>query len=374
MFVYGPSASGLTAETEMEQTGQYEAPNGINGAVLYVGRHARQERPIGVPVSRLTGQPRSNLTDVYDDRRQPDSRQDARQKRARKARDLAIRKSRGAQTPETPVMPLGRAASAAGKAMPNPKAREAKTISRESRQTQNIRRQLTRRAESVRSARFEKSPKSPVDDNPDEHDSTEGVPDPLQDPFDTTSTTLPADEISDPVRVDRSNAETVESDIDEDSDSESVESLTPSEAAAADVGFEEPRTPTRKDDDEEPSATPIRVERDQPGPDGDRTAAAGGVSVAAAIPPRHSGNVRTQWGITAYPGTGQQYANVKRLNPTEAPAPVLRQEIIEMRRRAQSEFINESLAPIEAISSAFQPPITGVAPYYYGSYTSPFMG
>ena len=45
-----------------------------------------------------------------------------------------------------------------------------------------------------------------------------------------------------------------------------------------------------------------------------------------------------------------------------------------MRRRAQSEFIDESLAPIEAISSAFQPPITGVAPYYYGSYTSPFMG
>ena len=51
--------------------------------------------------------------------------------------------------------------------------------------------------------------------------------------------------------------------------------------------------------------------------------------------PRHPGNVRTQWGITAYPGTGQQYANVKRLNPTEAPAPpVLRQEIIDMRRRA----------------------------------------
>ena len=28
-----------------------------------------------------------------------------------------------------------------------------------------------------------------------------------------------------------------------------------------------------------------------------------------------------------------------------------------MRRRAQSEFVDESLAPVEAISAAFQPPI-----------------
>eukprot|EP01047_Picozoa_sp_COSAG01_P047769 COSAG01_NODE_4594_length_4890_cov_5.900021_3_plen_53_part_00 len=45
-----------------------------------------------------------------------------------------------------------------------------------------------------------------------------------------------------------------------------------------------------------------------------------------------------------------------------------------MRRRAQSEFIDPSLAPVEAISAAFQPPVLGVAPYMYGTYTSAFTG
>ena len=86
------------------------------------------------------------------------------------------------------------------------------------------------------------------------------------------------------------------------------------------------------------------------------------------------GLTRTQWGVAAYTGTGQQYANITRADPTKAPAGVLRQEQIEMRRRAPSEFIDTSLAPVEAISAAFQPPVPGVAPYYYGTYTSAFMG
>jgi hypothetical protein len=45
-----------------------------------------------------------------------------------------------------------------------------------------------------------------------------------------------------------------------------------------------------------------------------------------------------------------------------------------MRRHAQSEFIDTSLAPIEAISAAFQPPVPGVVPYYNSIYTSAFMG
>jgi hypothetical protein len=36
------------------------------------------------------------------------------------------------------------------------------------------------------------------------------------------------------------------------------------------------------------------------------------------------GGQRTQWGVAAYTGTGEQYANVTRLNPSDAPAGVLR--------------------------------------------------
>ena len=110
------------------------------------------------------------------------------------------------------------------------------------------------------------------------------------------------------------------------------------------------------------------------GPDNDPTAQAGAVNNAANLQPLQPGGSRTQWGVAAYTGTGQQYANITRADPTEAPAGVLRQEQIEMRRRAQSEFIDTSLAPVEAISAAFQPPVPGVAPYYYGTYTSAFMG
>eukprot|EP01047_Picozoa_sp_COSAG01_P019523 COSAG01_NODE_1088_length_11788_cov_12.741124_1_plen_104_part_00 len=38
------------------------------------------------------------------------------------------------------------------------------------------------------------------------------------------------------------------------------------------------------------------------------------------------------------------------------------------------QFVDTSLAPVEAISAAFQAPVPGVAPYYYGTYTSAFMG
>jgi hypothetical protein len=47
--------------------------------------------------------------------------------------------------------------------------------------------------------------------------------------------------------------------------------------------------------------------RSQPAPDNDRTVAARGVGVATQTMP---GGMQTQWGITAYPGTGQQYANI----------------------------------------------------------------
>ena len=107
---------------------------------------------------------------------------------------------------------------------------------------------------------------------------------------------------------------------------------------------------------------------------GEESAAAGTSGVGADFTPRVPGLTRGQWGVAAYTGTGEQYANVTRANPSDAPAGVLRQEQVEMRRRAQSEFIDTSLAPVEAISAAFQPPVPGVAPYYYGTYTSAFMG
>ena len=52
----------------------------------------------------------------------------------------------------------------------------------------------------------------------------------------------------------------------------------------------------------------------------------------------------------------------------------LRQEVMQARRRAQSAFINTALAPVEVMSDAYQAPIPGMVPYYYGSYTSAFMG
>ena len=102
------------------------------------------------------------------------------------------------------------------------------------------------------------------------------------------------------------------------------------------------------------------------------TAAAG--TPAAGVPPERPGGTNGQWGVSAYSGPVGEYANVTRLPDSAAPAGVLRQEILEQRKRAQSEFVDQSLAPVEALSAAFQPPIPGVAPYYYGRYTSVFMG
>jgi hypothetical protein len=76
-----------------------------------------------------------------------------------------------------------------------------------------------------------------------------------------------------------------------------------------------------------PAVAPARADdaaAQMPAHDEDNNAAGGTAGVAANFAPMQPGGVRTQWGVAAYTGTGEQYANVTRPNPSDAPAGVLR--------------------------------------------------
>ena len=60
---------------------------------------------------------------------------------------------------------------------------------------------------------------------------------------------------------------------------------------------------------------------------------------------------------------GPAYADITRLDLAAAPAPLLRQEVLQVQRREQSEFVDASFAPVERMSEAFRAPVPGVAPY-----------
>ena len=82
---------------------------------------------------------------------------------------------------------------------------------------------------------------------------------------------------------------------------------------------------------------------------------------AASIPTnRAPGGSRTQFGI-------QSYGVVR----AAAPGPMnteIRQGLIEQRKLAQASYVNTALAPVEDYAYAYQAPIPGYTPYYYGVY------
>ena len=82
---------------------------------------------------------------------------------------------------------------------------------------------------------------------------------------------------------------------------------------------------------------------------------------AASIPTnRAPGGSRTQFGI-------QSYGVVR----AAAPGPMnteIRQGLIEQRKLAQASYVNTALAPVEDYAYAYQAPMPGYTPYYYGVY------
>jgi hypothetical protein len=71
------------------------------------------------------------------------------------------------------------------------------------------------------------------------------------------------------------------------------------------------------------------------------------------------GGATTQWGIQSY--------GAVRFEPSKT-SQSLRQGLVEQRQIADSMYIDSRFAPVEDYDYAYQPPIPGVAPYYYGRY------
>eukprot|EP01049_Picozoa_sp_SAG25_P015027 SAG25_NODE_2890_length_1331_cov_1.515422_2_plen_153_part_00 len=71
------------------------------------------------------------------------------------------------------------------------------------------------------------------------------------------------------------------------------------------------------------------------------------------------GGATTQWGIQSY--------GAVRFEPSKT-SQSLRQGLVEQRQIADSMYVDSRFAPVEDYDYAYQPPIPGVAPYYYGRY------
>lgn len=82
---------------------------------------------------------------------------------------------------------------------------------------------------------------------------------------------------------------------------------------------------------------------------------------AASIPTnRAPGGSRTQFGI-------QSYGVVRAAGPGPMNTEI-RQGLVEQRKLAQASYVNTALAPVEDYVYAYQAPMPGYTPYYYGVY------
>ena len=82
------------------------------------------------------------------------------------------------------------------------------------------------------------------------------------------------------------------------------------------------------------------------------------VGVASIPSNRAAGGSQTQFGI-------QSYGIVRASGPNNA---AIRQNLVQERQLAQSTYVNSALAPVEDYDYAYQAPIPGYTPYYYGVY------
>ena len=73
---------------------------------------------------------------------------------------------------------------------------------------------------------------------------------------------------------------------------------------------------------------------------------------------RYPGGSQTQFGVQSY-----GVVRAKASNNAE-----LRQGLVQERRMAQATYTNPKLAPVEDYMFAYQPPIPGYTPYYYGNF------